>query len=266
VRNHRITGSLIYIEDITEKRSRESRLRQAENLASLTTLAAGVAHEIKNPHGSISIHLQLMRKALAKNQDTSLNRYLSVLNEEVERLNHTVVDFLFAVRPVSLELREGSVNRLVAELIDFVRPELEQSKIRCVLNLDDAVPPFLMDERYMKQALLNLIKNAQAAMEGGGSLTVKSELAENEIRLSIRDTGVGISGKNLSKIFDPYFTTKETGTGLGLTLAFKIVREHRGEINVQSREGEGSCFTISLPLTQKERRLIAWESKDGVKR
>ena len=260
VYNHRITGSLIYIEDITERRNRESRLRQAENLASLTTLAAGVAHEIKNPLGSISIHLQLMQKALAKNKDSSMNKYLDVLNEEVERLNRTVVDFLFAVRPISLELREGNINKLVSDLIDFVRPEMEQSKIRCVLNLETELPTIVMDERYMKQVLLNLVKNAQAAMKGGGTLTVATALAENEIKLSVADTGVGISPKNLAKIFDPYFTTKETGTGLGLTLAFKIIREHRGDIAVQSREGHGSCFTITLPVIQKERRLITWNS------
>jgi signal transduction histidine kinase len=137
---------------------------------------------------------------------------------------------------------------------------MDQSKINCMLDLDEAVPPILVDERYMKQALLNLVKNAQAAMAGGGTLTVKTTLAESEIKLSINDTGIGINSKNLAKIFDPYFTTKETGTGLGLTLAFKIIREHRGEITVQSKERKGTCFTISLPIIQKERRMITWDS------
>ncbi|HCC36402.1 MAG TPA: PAS domain-containing sensor histidine kinase [Treponema sp.] len=267
VQNHRITGSLIYLEDITEKRGREARLRRVENLASLTTMAAGVAHEIKNPLGSISIHLQLLQKAIDKKHDTpeqekavkaQLDKYLSVLNEEVDRLNHIVVDFLFAVRPISLELREGNINTLIEELTSFVRVELEQSRIECALELDENISPVLMDERYLKQALLNLIKNAQAAMPGGGQLTIKTQAAENEVKISVIDDGLGISAENISKIFEPYFTTKDTGTGLGLTIVFKIIREHRGEINVQSRAGKGSSFTITLPAIQKQQRLISW--------
>ena len=282
VSEHRITGSLIYIEDITEKRSRESRLRRAENLASLTTLAAGVAHEIKNPLGSISIHLQLMQKALTKTRsakapaktaggpspDELLNKYLRVLNEEVDRLNRIVVDFLFAVRPMVLELRERNINPLIAELTEFVTPEMEQSNIRCLLELDDDLPEVLIDERYMKQALLNLVKNAQAAMPRGGLLTIATSRVDNEIRISVCDTGVGISDENMKKIFEPYFTTKDAGSGLGLTLVFKIIREHRGEISVDSREEEGTNFEISLPVPQKERRLIAYNGgeKAGVKK
>lgn len=276
VQEHRITGSLIYIEDITEKRAREARLRRAENLASLTTLAAGIAHEIKNPLGSISIHLQLMQKALAKNPHWAgkadaknksagdlFGKYLKILNEEVDRLNHIVVDFLFAVRPMSLELREGNINSLIVELASFVGPEMEQSRIKVLLELDEKLPPVLMDERYIKQALLNLIKNAQAAMPAGGLLTIASMKADNEVRISICDTGVGISEENLTKIFEPYFTTRDNGTGLGLTLVFKIIREHQGEISVDSREGEGTNFEISLPIHQKERRLITYNASPG---
>jgi PAS domain S-box-containing protein len=276
VRDHRITGSLIYIEDITEKRSREARLRRAENLASLTTLAAGVAHEIKNPLGSISIHLQLMQKALAKKPNRAagtrnrpspdmalLDRYLGVLNEEVDRLNHIVVDFLFAVRPMTLELREENINNIIRELTDFVHCELEKARIKCELELDQELPRALLDERYMKQALLNLIKNAQAAMSGGGTLSIKTSGMDDKVRISVSDSGEGIREENLSKIFEPYFTTKETGTGLGLTLVFKIVREHRGEISVKSKVGEGSSFTITLPAIQKERRLLPYDSAEA---
>jgi len=262
VRDRSITGSLIYLEDITEKRRGESRLRRAENLASLTTLAAGVAHEIKNPLGSISIHLQLMQKTLAKKADPSvLEKYFKVLNEEVDRLNHIVVDFLFAVRPMPLELREGNINALIAGLVDFSGYEMEQNHIRCLLELDGNLPPVLLDERYMKQALLNLINNAQAAMPKGGLLTIATNRVDNEIRISVCDTGIGISEKNLAKIFDPYYTTKDNGTGLGLTMVFKIIREHQGEISVDSREGEGTNFEIILPIPQKERRMIAYNSR-----
>jgi signal transduction histidine kinase len=280
VRDRQVVGSLIYVEDVTEKRNKEARLHRAESLASLTTLAAGVAHEIKNPLGSISIHIQLMQKAVANNRRLFKNtrqgevgeadqnpaayfdvleKYIGVVNEEIDRLNQIVVDFLFAVRPMDMNLREGNINELIGELVDFVCFELNQDHIECVLKLDQTIPPVNFDERFLKQALLNLIKNAAGAMPAGGKLTIETLRKDDELLINIRDTGVGIPEGNLSKIFDPYFTTKDTGSGLGLTLVFKIIREHRGEILVESREGEGACFTIILPVPQRERRLIGFD-------
>ncbi|MDR2159469.1 MAG: PAS domain S-box protein [Treponema sp.] len=275
VQDHRVSGSLIHVEDITEKRSKEARLRRAENLASLTTLAAGVAHEIKNPLGSISIHIQLLQKAMGEKEGDGrarskaektrrvFDKYFAVINEEMDRLNRIVVDFLFAVRPMDLEFREGDINTLIRELTEFVFYELEAAHIECVLELDGDIPPVSMDERFMKQALLNLIKNAQAAMPGGGTLTIRTERVDSELRISVSDTGTGIGEENLSKIFEPYFTTRDTGSGLGLTLVYKIIREHRGEIIVKSREGEGACFSINLPILQKETRLLAFGGEAG---
>jgi PAS domain S-box-containing protein len=284
VENFRITGSLIYIEDITEKRGREVRLRRAENLASLTTLAAGVAHEIKNPLGSISIHIQLIQKVMDANKklyfqahpEESMesevgpikyfhlfDRYLDVVNEEIDRLNHIVVDFLFAVRPMTLEPREGDINKLITDLADFVSLELEKENIICHLDLDRELPLLRFDERCLKQALLNLIKNSQAAMKDGGELFIKTERQDQSVLIHIKDTGTGIPEVNLSKIFEPYFTTRDTGSGLGLTLVFKIVKEHQGEITVKSREGEGASFTISLPILQKEQKLLSYEGMES---
>ncbi|MDR2501097.1 MAG: PAS domain-containing sensor histidine kinase [Treponema sp.] len=271
VRDRQVSGSLIHLEDITEKRGKEARLRRAENLASLTTLAAGVAHEIKNPLGSISIHIQLIQKAMAANREyyfhdhpegdaqgyfDLLDKYTAVVNEEIDRLNHIVVDFLFAVRPMDMEFREGSVNALIEELIKFIRYELDEAKIACFLELDEKLPSIDFDERYLKQALLNLIKNAIAAMPGGGALTISSGFTDTDIQILIQDTGIGIPEEHLSKIFEPYFTTKSTGSGLGLTLVFKIIREHKGEVTVKSREGSGACFILTLPIPQRETRLI----------
>ncbi|MCL2186273.1 MAG: ATP-binding protein [Treponema sp.] len=258
-----VKGSLIYLEDITEKRKEESRLRRAENLASLTTLAAGVAHDIKNPLASISIHLQLLQKYLAKNNenDEKNNRYIEVLKEEVERLNRIVVDFLFAVRPMNMELRKSDINKLISQLIDFVGLELEQSKILILLELDEDLPKILMDERYMKQVMLNLVTNAKAAMPEGGVLTIATNCFDNEVRISVCDTGIGIGKEYLEKIFEPYFTTKEAGTGLGLTQVYKIIKEHQGEITVDSEPGTGSDFRIILPVPQNEMKLISYNDK-----
>ena len=256
VKNRQVSGSLIHIADITERRSREARMRRMENLASLTTLAAGVAHEIKNPLASISIHVQLMKKALGGGKAGAIDRYLEVVNEEIERLNQIVVDFLFAVRPMDLEMRRGSINILIEELLEFLSFELNEAKIECRLELAENLPRIDFDARYMKPALINLIKNAIAAMPFGGDLIIKTETQDGEIRISVADTGLGIDEENIPKIFEPYFTTKETGSGLGLTLVFKIVREHQGEINVRSKAGEGAVFSISLPIPQSERLLI----------
>jgi PAS domain S-box-containing protein len=282
VQDHQVSGSLIHVEDITEKRGKEARLRRMESLASLTTLAAGVAHEIKNPLGSLSIHIQLIQKAMDANRDLYfrshpvepgdinqgsmeyfqlLDTYIGVVNEEIDRLNGIVVDFLFAVRPMNMEFREGNINTLIVELTDFVSFELEEAHIQCVLDLAEELPLIDFDERFMKQVLLNLIKNAIAAMPAGGALRVCTEKMDGEIIIKVCDTGIGIPEANLSKVFEPYFTTKETGSGLGLTLAFKIIREHQGEITVKSKAKDGTCFIITLPIPQKERRLISYEGE-----
>jgi len=280
VQDHQITGSVILIEDITERRNREARLRRMESLASLTTLAAGVAHEIKNPLGALSIHVQLLQKAKdaqeklcdalvsTKSQETEcepdkyfrqIDKYIKVLNEEIDRLNRIIVDFLFAVRPMNLEPRRGSINEFISELADFVSFELKEAHIECVLNLDENIDAIDFDAALMRQVFLNLIKNASAAMSGGGTLTISTEDAEGEIRITVADTGKGISEEDFPKIFEPYFTTKETGTGLGLTVVFKVVKEHKGDINVESREGEGTAFTITLPKPQPDQRLLTYK-------
>lgn len=262
VKDRRIRGTLVHVEETTDKRKREARLRRAESLASLTTLAAGVAHEIKNPLGSISIHVQLIRKSLKGREEPALGRYLDIVNEEIDRLNRIVVDFLFAVRPMDITPINDDVNAIVAELAEFMRVEAEQAGVALELSCDRLVPLIPVDKRYMKQALLNLVKNALGAMPGGGTLRLSTELAGDEVRLTVVDTGTGIEEGKLGKIFEPYFTTKENGTGLGLTLAYKIVKEHGGDITVRSKPGQGSSFAIALPVPQRERRMIAANAGD----
>jgi signal transduction histidine kinase len=258
----RITGSLIHVKDTTDKRQAEARFRRAESLASLTTMAAGVAHEIKNPLGSLSIHVQLIQKTLKKDapgiagNKPAMDKYLQVINEEIERLNRIVVDFLYAVRPVEIIPIKSDLNALLNGLMDFVHYELESAHIMPVIDLEDKMPLVLFDERFMKQALLNLIKNAIAAMPEGGLLIVKTAASDTEAFISITDTGVGIDEEALGKIFEPYFTTRASGTGLGLTMVYKIIKEHGGEISVRSRKGEGASFIISLPLPQTEVHLL----------
>lgn len=265
VQSGRIEGSIIRAMDITEKRGREARLRRAESLASLTTLAAGVAHEIKNPLGSIAIHVQLIERMLRDSRDdvSEVRRYLDVIDEEVQRLNRIVVDFLFSVRPMDTELRERDLNEVIRDLITFVSHEVDQAGISLVDRLDPHLPLLRLDDRYLKQALLNIVKNAIAAMPDGGTMTVTTELRGDEVLLRFSDTGVGMSEEVQSKIFDPYFTTRDTGSGIGLTLVYKVIREHLGDIAVHSREGHGTTFTITFPVPQRSPRLLGTSTGGG---
>jgi PAS domain S-box-containing protein len=264
VREGAIQGNVIHIEDVTEKRTREARLRRAESLAALTTLTAGVAHEIKNPLASIGIHIELIRKVIDGRKTVPTRKVaenLAVIKEEMERLNRIVVDFLFAVRPMNAELAPEDPNRLVRELMDFLRFELEQAGIAVELELLEPCPLIRLDEKYMKQALLNIVKNAISAMPGGGTLRLATSRKGSMLVLTVSDTGVGIPEENLDKIFEPYFTTKEFGSGLGLTLVYKIIKEHLGDLAVNSKVGQGTTFTLSFPIPQKEERLIGYREE-----
>ncbi len=261
-----VLGSLIHTEDVTDKRSKEARLRRAESLAALTTLAAGVAHEIKNPLGSIGIHIQLIQKAMKahkKPDKENISRYLEIVMEEVERLNGIVIDFLFAVRPMNTELERRELNPLVHDTIEFVKFELEEAGVSVEESYVDPLPNLDLDEKYIKQALLNIIKNAIAAMPRGGRLLIRTEVDSGDVMLRVSDTGVGVPDENIAKIFEPYFTTKEFGSGLGLTVVYKIIQEHGGEITLSSKEGEGTTFSLSFPVPEGERRLIEWEAQKG---
>ncbi len=264
VRNGTVQGNILRVEDISEKRNREARLRRAESLASLTTLAAGVAHEIKNPLGSIGIHIQLIQRALAAEgirESASVQGNLHVINEEIERLNKIVVDFLFAVRPMDVTLEYGDLNRLLQELLDFVDVELEEAGISIETDLAGELPELLLDDKYLKHALLNIVKNAISAMPEGGTLRLDTRLRGDEVVLRVIDNGVGMSDQVLEKIFEPYFTTKDFGSGIGLTLVYKVLREHNAEISVVSQEGKGTTFTITFRVPQKEQHLLDWHEE-----
>ncbi len=265
VKEGRIQGDFIYFEDVTDKRLEEARLRRAESLASMTTMAASVAHEIKNPLGSISIYLQLMQKSLNADSETcrsDLEEYLSVISEEVDRLNSIVVDYLFAVRPMDTHPALMDINTIIQDLITFVQYELQEAGITVEEFPQKDLPLLNLDEKLIKQALLNIIKNALAAMEFGGTLTLSTYSKDNMVYIRIKDTGTGIPSDVVSKIFEPYFTTKENGSGLGLTVVYKVIKEHGGELRVFSKEGEGTTFTILLPIPQRDKKLLVWDGEE----
>ena len=267
-----VVGNTVVIRDITDKRNQEILLHRMEHLASLTNVAASVAHEIKNPLGAISIHIQLLQKAISKarkenNQlpdEKFLENYLNVVNEEIDNLNKSVVDFLFAVRPVSAKLELLYPNRLIKKIMDFFKPEFEKENITLDISLSTDDIRLLLDEKLFKDVVINLSQNSIYAINENlnniqkGILKISSQISHDKYILKISDNGIGISESRLAKIFEPYYTTKATGTGLGLTTVYKIIKEFSGDINVKSVEGEGTEFTITLPIPQLDKKLLSF--------
>ena len=250
----------IRVKDMTETLKKEMKLRSSESLASMTTMAAGVAHEIKNPLAAMKIYTSLLRKAIksGKNMDKA-EEFIDIIEDETERLNEIAVDFLFAVKPMDVCLKMDTLNEMITELADFVAVEASQKHIELVLKLDKFIPNLMIDRKLLRRAMLNLINNSFYAMgEKGGTLTIETRADGNFIQLIVQDTGCGMSEELQKRVFEPYYTTKnEKGTGLGLTALLKIVNAHSGEIALDSKEGVGTKFTIKLPVPVSERKVLA---------
>ncbi len=259
VEDKRIIGSVITCTDITEKKVQDVRLKRAESLASLTHMVAGVAHEIKNPLGAMAIYVQLMKREIEKHgvlSEDPGSSYIEVLEDELDRLNKTVVDFLFAVRPISLEMELVDPVPVIEEVLLFLQPEFEKKSIRIRRQYRKEETRIELDIRLFKQVLLNLLQNSIIAIDGAGVITVKTYMKEGHLHVVISDTGCGISAEVIDKIFEPYYTTRETGTGLGLTMVYKIIQEHGGHIEASS-VGIGTTMDISFPIPLGELSLIS---------
>ena len=258
VKEKKIKGTVITIYDITEKRKEEIKTRRLESLASLTNVAAAVAHEIKNPLAAISIHLQLLKKITVNNApaEEKTKKHIFVIEEEIERLNKIVVDFLFAVRPLKFEFAPVDVNSVLKNLCDTFCDEFTGKGITMSLNLAENLPKIQGDERFLRQVFMNILTNAGAAMPSGGFLDIATNAKTDFITVTVSDSGQGILPENLNKIFEPYFTTKHDGTGLGLTIAYKIIKEHGGDISVYSDFGMGTSFRFMLPIVRRGFNLL----------
>lgn len=251
-------GLLFSVSDVTFFNKFKDEFRKNESLASMTTMAAGVAHEIKNPLASVSIYVQLLQKELDRNGSISAetaSKYIPIIKEGLDRINSIAVDFLFAVKPMKVNFEKCSFNEIVNKVVRIAEAELRENGIVLDLHLSTSMPNVLMDVGLMQQALLNLVKNGIQAMENTGrekKITISTYLDGANAILSVKDSGCGMTEKQMEKIFEPYFTTKSNGTGLGLTVLFKIIKEHNGDIHVNSVKNEGSEFVISLPIPQDE--------------
>ena len=258
-------GHAIILRDITESRRTEQQTIESERLNALTLLAAGVAHEIGNPLNSLNIHLQLIereaRKANGANQ-TELQESVEVARAEVNRLDSIISQFLRAIRPTRPQLHPESVNSIVEEAVRFFAPEIKDRDIVVEQELRSDLPLLQLDRDQMKQAFYNVIKNSFEAMKSRGILRIRTDLDDLHVIVRFTDTGGGMSPENLSRVFEPYFTTKISGTGLGLLIVRRIVREHGGELSIESSEGKGLTLTIRLPhIDRRVRMLEAGDTK-----
>lgn len=253
-------GYVIVLTDVTEERlSMEERL-ESERVSSIMRLAAGVAHELGNPLNSLTIHLQLIERQLKKLSEQAdaaqLTESLQVCQGEVKRLDGIITHFLEAVRPQKPELNELNLVELVEDVLRVQEAELSDREIDIKVEVSHKLPVILGDRGQIKQVFFNLIKNAMEAMEPGGSLSILARRDDEFVYLQFVDTGSGISEEDLPKVFRAYYTTKKEGNGLGMMIVERIMREHGGHINIESRKEVGTAITLQFPQQHRRTRLL----------
>ena len=244
----------IQARSLAERRALEAAMAQEQRLAAVGNLAAGVAHEIRNPLNAISVGLQRLKREFAPAEGesrTEYERFLEILRGEVGRLNEIVGQFLSLARPARLTLTEEPLAPVLQGLGALLASQAAAQNVRMVQELDLNAATVRMYGPQLTQAFLNLVLNAMQAVPNGGTVTIRSGVtpADSTARVAISDTGPGIPAEHLDRVFEPYFTTKEGGTGLGLALARKIVEEHQGTIRAENAPGGGATFVVTLPIT-----------------
>jgi len=232
---------------MAEKGRLEEEVRQADRLAALGRMAAGLAHEIRNPAGIIKTTAQLLKKEFP---NPELEEYIRVIVVEADRLNRVLNDFLDFARPKKPERTLLDINELLDESVAIMERYLSERKVEVVKEYSQGPLLVFADANQFKQVFFNLMMNSAEAMPEGGQIFLRSSLEGDRVRLELRDTGQGIAPADRERIFEPFFTTKEGGTGLGLAVVHRIIDLHAGTITVQSEPGLGTTFTIKLPAKQ----------------
>ena len=246
-----VVGTMIILHDLTETKRLQASLQKQEKLAAIGNLAAGVAHEVRNPLSSIKGYATYFGSLFEEGSERK--KAAEVMTAEVERLNRVISELLEIARPSDIKPRPTDISFLLNSSLRLVQQEAEAAGVRIKTTIAPEIAPFTLDPDRLTQALLNLYINAIQAMAEGGQLTVSARGTTAGLELIVNDSGAGIPDEALSKIFDPYYTSKTTGTGLGLAVVQKVVEAHGGTIRVQSTAEGGTRFTITLPGNEQEK-------------
>ncbi|MDZ4816314.1 MAG: ATP-binding protein [Verrucomicrobiota bacterium] len=261
-------GRALILRDVTESRKTTEEAIETEKLNALMLLSASVAHELGNPLNSIGIHLQLMErdlKHLPKDKAEKFRDTIRICRGEITRLDHIISQFLQAMRPTPPDFKLEQINEVVSEALRFLQPELNDREIIVETDLNKNLPKVLLDQNQIKQVFYNLIRNAQQAMSQEGILRVETSVTGDHVCVSFIDSGQGIDAQKLARIFQPFYTTKEKGSGLGLMIVQRIIRAHGGEISVQSHTGKGTTFQVLLPLPEQRVRMLGFNEEPTLK-
>ncbi len=259
--DHQPLGYVMLVRDLTSTRAEAEETLESERLNALTLLAAGVAHEIGNPLNSLDIHLQLLGRKLRKlppGDRGPLEENLTTARAEIQRLDLILKQFLHAVRPTAPLREKRDLHAILHETLRLLEPELASRKIAVQLDLADSLPPAFIDPGQFQQVFYNLIRNAfQAISSDLGHITIRTRMNDFETIISIEDNGTGISPEHMGALFEPYRTTKSSGSGLGLLIVRRIIREHGGAIAIESEENQGTRVLINFPHKERPVRLLA---------
>ncbi len=247
-------NQVIFIADITHWKNRSLEEVQKSSIHSLNTLTAGIAHEIKNPLGALDLHLQLINRFIKKTpieNKEEIQENINIINDEIKRLDSILNDFLHSFRPIKAIKKPVYLSEVIEEVITLLKVELKEKNVVIKKKLTTKKKPFLFDENQIKQMLINLVKNSLAAIlefeeEKKGIITILTEEKKENLILTIQDNGIGIPQKEMANVFKPFYTTKKMGTGLGLSIISRIVREHNGEIIINSNYKKGTEIIIEF--------------------
>jgi signal transduction histidine kinase len=243
-------GTLAMIRDVSAERARTAEELERGATKSVCDLAAGVAHEIGNPLNAISLNLQMLER------DPTDKEAIEICQSQVRRLDGIIRGFLGALRPVKPNLAPGSIVEPLKNCLAALKGQFEERRVAVTLDIRSAIPPVALDKDKMEQVFFNLLKNALEAMKDGGSINIDIATDDGDVSVAFRDSGYGMNAEQLAHLFEPYRTTKEHGTGLGLMISARIVREHGGTISAESKVGEGTTFTVKLPRLERRVRAL----------
>lgn len=240
--------NLTTFRDITDKLRMEEELRKSDTLNVVGQLAAGIAHEIRNPMTALKGFIQLLEDTIK--EDHSM--YFGVIKSELNRIDSIINEFLILAKPQVVKFMERDIVQIISETIELLQPQAVLHNVQFLLEPEGNIPYIYCEANQLKKVFINIIKNAIEVMHAGGAISVKIKRVEREsVLISISDEGEGISPDKLSKLGEPFYTTKEKGTGLGLMVSFQIIREHNGKIEIVSEEGKGTTFNIHLPISKE---------------